>query len=116
MAKQKPELTLLTIPELTVILRLSESGVRKMIQRGELPAFKLGGRWFVREHALLHALEQLEAATTPLPELDEAALMAAAYNVPDIPPDPEPVPTLPPERPTPALPQSPDAIIDSPPE
>lgn len=84
-----PELKLLTVPELADILRMTTDGVRRMIARGELPAFKLGHRWFVREIALILSLEHMEAENTPLDDVD---LKAAAYGVPDIPKGPIDIP------------------------
>ncbi len=97
-----------------MLLRMGESGVRKLILRGEIPALKLGGKWYVREHILLKSLERLEAAGTPMPTLNADA-KKAAYKVPDIPPDP-PDPLPPDPEPPAIVPQSADLPIDDLPE
>ncbi len=78
------DLKLLTVPELSKILRMTTQGVYAMIKRGEIPAFKLGHRWFVRQKALILALEHMEADNTPL---DSDELKAMAFDVPDVPAD-----------------------------
>jgi excisionase family DNA binding protein len=36
---------ILTIPEVAELLRIAEKTVYTLAQRGEIPAFKLGGQW-----------------------------------------------------------------------
>ena len=43
---------LLTVRELAGLTRRSEAAVRASLLRGELPAVKLGRRWFVRRRDL----------------------------------------------------------------
>jgi excisionase family DNA binding protein len=43
---------LMKIPEVAKRLQLSNNRVYAMAQQGEIPAFKLGGQWRVREEAL----------------------------------------------------------------
>lgn len=51
---QKTPVRLLTIPEVTDVLRVSEKTVRRWIAAGELPAAKLGNQWRIRAHDLDH--------------------------------------------------------------
>jgi excisionase family DNA binding protein len=37
--------TILTVPEIAVLLRVADKTVYSLAQRGELPAFKVGGQW-----------------------------------------------------------------------
>lgn len=41
-----------TVEEVAQILRVSEATVRNLIERGDLPAFKVGNQWRVREKDL----------------------------------------------------------------
>lgn len=42
---------ILTPERLSALLAMTPHGVRGLIRRGELPAFRLGRRWFVRRDA-----------------------------------------------------------------
>ena len=50
-------LTLLTIKEAAEALRLSTRTVHRMIKSKELPSFKVGGQWRLRESELQKWLE-----------------------------------------------------------
>ena len=52
-------LSLLTIKEAAEALRLSTRTVHRMVGRKELPAFKVGGQWRLRESELQKWLEGL---------------------------------------------------------
>ena len=39
---------ILTLPEVALLLKVAEKTVYTMAQRGELPAFKVGGQWRFR--------------------------------------------------------------------
>ena len=45
-------LQLLTLPEAAQLLHVSTRTLQRMIRRSELPAFKVGGQWRVRESQL----------------------------------------------------------------
>ncbi|HEX9788935.1 MAG TPA: helix-turn-helix domain-containing protein [Candidatus Binatia bacterium] len=45
-------LRLLTLPEAAELLHVSTRTLQRMIRRRELPAFKVGGQWRVRETQL----------------------------------------------------------------
>lgn len=42
-------MTLLTVPEVSALLHLSEETVRRMATRGDLRASRIGGRWLFRQ-------------------------------------------------------------------
>jgi excisionase family DNA binding protein len=44
-----PELKLLTLSEAAAILQISKRTLLRMIQQGDVPAFKVGGQWRIRE-------------------------------------------------------------------
>ena len=50
----------LTIKETAVILRMSQRTVQRLIQRKELPSFKVGGQWRLRESEVAKWLEALQ--------------------------------------------------------
>jgi len=58
--KNEPEpLSLLTLKEAAELLRLSGRTVHRMLKRKELPAFKVGGQWRVRESHLAQWMQDL---------------------------------------------------------
>lgn len=59
---------LLAPEDLAPLLRLTPHGVRAMIRRGELPACKLGRRWFVRRTALEAHIRRQERLRARVPE------------------------------------------------
>ena len=52
-------LRFLTLREAAVTLQISQRTAQRMIQRKELPAFKVGGQWRLRESELVTWLERL---------------------------------------------------------
>ena len=50
-------LRLLTLPEAADLLQVSTRTLQRMIRRNELPAFKVGGQWRVRESQLTRWIE-----------------------------------------------------------
>lgn len=53
---------LLTVDDLASLLGLSPRGARQVLERGELPGFRVGRRWFVRPQDLDAAfVEKVEA-------------------------------------------------------
>jgi len=55
---------LLSASDLGPLLKMSAHGIRAMIRRGELPASRLGRRWFVRRDALESLLKRREVKTS----------------------------------------------------
>jgi excisionase family DNA binding protein len=49
---------IMTIPEIVKLLRLSETTVRRMCERKELPAVKFGSQWRIRETDVLAMFDQ----------------------------------------------------------
>jgi excisionase family DNA binding protein len=56
-------LRLLTLPEAADLLQVSTRTLQRMIRRNELPAFKVGGQWRVRESQLTRWIEVREDPT-----------------------------------------------------
>ena len=56
------DLRLLTLPEAAALLHVSTRTLQRMIRRNELPAFKVGGQWRVRESQLSRWIEGREDA------------------------------------------------------
>ena len=52
--------SLLHVPDLAELLALSENTVRDMLVRGDLPGFKLGGRWHCKRDVLERRLKTLQ--------------------------------------------------------
>jgi excisionase family DNA binding protein len=53
-------LRLLTLPEAAELLHVSTRTLQRMIRRKELPAFKVGGQWRVRESQLTRWIQGRE--------------------------------------------------------
>ena len=53
-------LRLLTLTEAAELLQVSTRTLQRMIRRNELPAFKVGGQWRVRESQLTRWIEVRE--------------------------------------------------------
>ncbi len=49
MCNDRGELRLLTLSEAAAILQLTKRTLLKMIQKKDVPAFKVGGQWRIRE-------------------------------------------------------------------
>ncbi len=52
MEKELESLRLLTLPEAAQMLHVSTRTLQRMIRKNDLPAFKVGGQWRVRESQL----------------------------------------------------------------
>ena len=59
-------LRLLTLPEAAELLHVSTRTLQRMIQRKDLPAFKVGGQWRVRESQLTRWIEGREGRADSL--------------------------------------------------
>lgn len=57
-------LRLLTLPEAAELLHVSTRTLQRMIRRNELPAFKVGGQWRVRESQLTRWIQGREILPT----------------------------------------------------
>jgi excisionase family DNA binding protein len=53
---------LLTLSEAANLLQISTRTLQRMIRKGELPAFKVGGQWRVRETQLRQWVESREGS------------------------------------------------------
>ena len=53
--------SILTLPEVAVLLKVAEKTVYTMAQRGQLPAFKVRGQWRFRRSDLDHWIDQQQA-------------------------------------------------------
>lgn len=49
MSKDDTGLKLLTLTEAAEILKISKRTLHRMIQQGQIPAFKVGGQWRILE-------------------------------------------------------------------
>jgi len=59
-------LRLLTFTEASRALQVSKRTLVKLIQQKEVPAFKVGGQWRIRESRLRKWVEEKENPTTEL--------------------------------------------------
>lgn len=53
---------ILTLPEVAKLLKVAEKTVYSMAQKGQLPAFKVGGQWRFKRVDLDAWIEQQKAA------------------------------------------------------
>ena len=60
MSNNHEEFMLLTLAEVAAILQFSKRTLLKMIQEREVPAFKVGGQWRLRESQLRRWVEDKE--------------------------------------------------------
>jgi excisionase family DNA binding protein len=60
MEKQLENIRLLTLSEAATLLQVSTRTLQRMIRQRQLPAFKVGGQWRMRESQLSEWLEQQE--------------------------------------------------------
>lgn len=58
------ELSFLTPQEVSRFLRVSVYTVRRWIKQGDLPAYKVGRKWRIKEEAIQEWLNQHESVTT----------------------------------------------------
>ena len=54
---------ILTVPEVAQLLKVAEKTVYSMAQKGQLPAFKVGGQWRFKRADLDQWIEQQKAAS-----------------------------------------------------
>jgi excisionase family DNA binding protein len=59
---QVDNICLLTLSEAANLLQVSTRTLQRMIRSGELPAFKVGGQWRVRETQLRQWVESRESS------------------------------------------------------
>jgi len=52
-------LRFLTLQEAAVLLQMSKRTLHRMAQRKELPAFKVGGQWRIRQSELIKFIQSL---------------------------------------------------------
>jgi excisionase family DNA binding protein len=57
MENQLESLQLLTLPEAADLLQVSIRTLHRMIRKNDLPAFKVGGQWRLRESQLTHWIQ-----------------------------------------------------------
>lgn len=60
------ELKLLTLTEAAEILQVSKRTLLRMIQQGDVPAFKVGGQWRIRESQFKKWVEHKENGVSEL--------------------------------------------------
>ena len=60
MEKQLENIRLLTLSEAAALLQVSTRTLQRMIRQKQLPAFKVGGQWRMRESQLGEWLDQKE--------------------------------------------------------
>ena len=60
MANSDQELRLLTLQAAAGILQVSKRTLLRMIQKKEMPAFKIGGQWRIRESQFRKWVEEKE--------------------------------------------------------
>ena len=60
MEKQLESIRLLTLSEAAKLLQVSTRTLQRMIRQNQLPAFKVGGQWRMRESQLSEWLDQRE--------------------------------------------------------
>ena len=54
---------ILTLPEVALLLKVAEKTVYSMAQKGQLPAFKVGGQWRFKRVDIDLWIEQRKAAS-----------------------------------------------------
>ena len=65
------ELRLLTLSEAAAVLQVSKRTLLRMIQQREVPAFKVGGQWRIRESQFRQWVEHKENGVSELNEIHE---------------------------------------------
>jgi len=68
MNEDHPDLKLLTLGEAAAILQVSKRTLLRMIQQKEVPAFKVGGQWRIRESQFRKWVEDKENPVSSLGE------------------------------------------------
>lgn len=64
MDQKSDSIRLLTLDEAAALLQVSKRTLHRMIKINELPAFKVGGQWRVRETQLRQWVEHRESRVT----------------------------------------------------
>lgn len=64
MTNNHTEIRLITLAEAASILQVSKRTLLRMIQKREVPAFKVGGQWRIRESEFKRWVEQKETVVT----------------------------------------------------
>jgi excisionase family DNA binding protein len=64
MTNNHTEIRLITLAEAAGILQVSKRTLLRMIQKREVPAFKVGGQWRIRESEFKRWVEQKENVVT----------------------------------------------------
>lgn len=64
MTNNHTEIRLITLAEAAGILQVSKRTLLRMIQKREVPAFKVGGQWRIRESEFKRWVEQKETLVT----------------------------------------------------
>ncbi|HWP56450.1 MAG TPA: helix-turn-helix domain-containing protein [Candidatus Acidoferrales bacterium] len=63
MENSPEDLQLMNLADAAVILQVSKRTLLRMIQHNEVPAFKIGGQWRLRQSQLRRWLEERERGT-----------------------------------------------------
>jgi hypothetical protein len=71
--KQLLQGRILDVDDVAAIFKCCTEKVKRMARSGELPAFKWGGRWYVRENDLEQMVERAVNSTGHLRRVQEAA-------------------------------------------
>jgi len=66
MEQKLEDIRLLTLSEAASLLQVSTRTLQRMIRKGELPAFKVGGQWRLREAQLKQWVENREPTLVKL--------------------------------------------------
>ena len=66
MSNDHSELRVLTLTEAAAILQVSKRTLLRMIQQKEMPAFKVGGQWRIRESQFRKWVEHKENVVSEL--------------------------------------------------
>jgi excisionase family DNA binding protein len=70
MEKKLDNIRLLTLSEAANLLQVSTRTLQRMIRNGQLPAFKVGGQWRLREAQLRQWVESRESSPAELERQD----------------------------------------------
>ena len=70
MEKKLDNIRLLTLSEAANLLQVSTRTLQRMIRNGQLPAFKVGGQWRLREAQLRQWVESREISPAELEKQD----------------------------------------------
>jgi len=63
MKKPDTAISLLTLAEAAIILKISKRTLHRMIQHRQIPAFKVGGQWRILESRFQEWVEEEEQLT-----------------------------------------------------